>query len=441
MTHRPPVFCETAELAAEAASTAEAMGLGVETHLSVQPVEAAALAAGKGAPAIALCLAPPEPAALVSALDTCSAADALVLAILNPKFAQMRALCADLGVACVSEIAPALTLLALLRSGVSRPWKANSRKVTSLDKLRLEGILGGSERSAGKLHSLGAKGLAIQAHENGDLVQLGHARHVAEALAALAHRRPQPHLATRPALPGDLGPARDVLFGPPRLLSDPSSKAALLPFGLPMPQEELCTSPSRASSEAARIGFPVRISLASPDLRVWDHPDLSIDGVDNAARVRDVYRQLTSVALERAPDARVLGVTVTATTLARALLRVTARPMPGGRTLLRIGFADPHGAAVRDATSTLLPSTSEGIAAAIERLSGHILLLGDAASERERNVELLSELFERIGSFIEAFGREVARIELHPLALLVGGGAEIREAAIQVTDAFVRDLG
>ena len=48
----------------------------------------------------------------------------------------------------------------------------------------------------------------------------------------------------------------------------------------------------------------MRISLASPDLRVWDHADLSIDMVDNAARVRDTFRQLMGLAkarLEKAP--------------------------------------------------------------------------------------------------------------------------------------------
>ena len=84
----------------------------------------------------------------------------------------------------------------------------------------------------------------------------------------------------------------DVLFGPRRALSDPASKAALEPYDVPMPIEELCASASRAAAEANRIGFPVRISLASPDLRVWDHPDLRVDMVDNAARVRDTFRQL-----------------------------------------------------------------------------------------------------------------------------------------------------
>jgi hypothetical protein len=436
-----PVFCESAELAVEAAAVAQGLGLAIETHLSAHPLDAAARAASSNEPAVALCAEVPDPTALVAALDACSAAELVILGALGDRQGHGRGLAADLGFVCVPDVGPALTALALLTSGSPRPWKASARKVSALDKLRLEGALGTSERGAGRLISLGADGLGFQLTDESTTIALGHARTAATALRALAQRQLGVRASNRAVLPQELGASRDVLFGPPRLLSDPASKAALAPFGLPMPQEELCTSPSRASAEAARIGFPVRISLASPDLRVWDHPDLSVDGVDNAARVRDVYRQLMSVAVERAPGARVLGVTVTATTLARALVRVTARPIAGGRCLLRVGFADPHGATVRDAISTLLPSNPEGVGRAIARLAGHRLLLGESAAERERNVQLLGDLFGRIGAFVEAFGGEIERVDLHPLALLVGEGAEIREAAIQVTDTFVRELG
>jgi hypothetical protein len=67
-------------------------------------------------------------------------------------------------------------------------------------------------------------------------------------------------------------------------------------------------------------------------------------------------------------------------------------------------------------------------------------LLGESQAERAKNLTLLSQLFARLASFADAFREEVRVLELHPVALLVGGGAEIREAAIEVTDAFLREL-
>jgi hypothetical protein len=435
-----PVFCETVELAVEATALASAIGLAVSVELSADPLDAAIhhFAAQKQAIcALSLNLPPPDRA--IAALHACSEPWRVVVAGLVDPDGLQRGLLADLGFVCVLDVAPAMAVLALLAAGAGRAFRANPRKLSAPDRLRIAKSLASTDKASGRLVSLGAEGVAYQA-EPRTPVRLGAAHDVAEALASMAaaDRLDAPEVAI--AAPADLAASRDVLFGPPRMLSDPASKAALAPFGLPMPQEELCASPSRAAAEASRIGFPVRISLASPDLRVWDYPDLSVDGVDNAARVRDVYRQLSVTAEARAPDARVLGVTVTATTLARALLRVTARPLPEGHVLLRVGFCDPHGAVAKDTVATVLPQSERGLLRALDRLSARALLWADP-EKRELSARPLVQLLGRLYGFVHSFRREVAKVELHPVALLVGGGAEVREAAVQVTDAFLRDLG
>jgi hypothetical protein len=432
-----PVFCENAELAVEASAVAQRLGVAIVTELSADPLNAAAHASARHRLACALCLRMPEPSALALALDACSGKGRLVLGALAEVGSPLRGLAADLGITCTDDVEPALSALALLASGLGGELKAHARKLSASDRARLEAAL--SERGAGRLSSLGAEGVSVEKREGDGGQKLGGARAVAQALRALRDSDPLDGPALRVSSERS-GAAREVLFGPPRLLSDPASKLALGPFGLPMPQEELCTSPSRAAAEAARMGFPVRISLASPDLRLWDHPDLSVDGVDNAARVKDVYRQLESLAGERAREARVLGVTVTATTLARALLRMSARKLPEGRVLLRVGFADPHGVVSKDVILTALPASARALERALGRLQGEVLILGASPAEREANMTAFADLCARLGAFVDAFRSEVSRVELYPVALLVGGGAEVREAAVEVTDAFMAEL-
>jgi hypothetical protein len=430
-----PVFCENAELMAEASAVAERLGLAIAAELSADPLNAAAHAAARSRLSCALCLRMPEPGALVLALDACSGKGRVVLGALAETASPMRGLAADLGIACTDDVEPALSALALLVAGLGGELKPHARKLSAGDRLRLEGAL--LERG-GRVASLAAEGVAVERRE-GELQKLGGARAAAQAARSLRAAEPDDGPVLR-FTAERAAAAREVLFGPPRLLSDPASKLALGPFGLPMPQEELCTSPSRAASEAARMGFPVRISLASPDLRLWDHPDLSVDGVDNAARVRDVYRQLESLAAERGKDARFLGVTVAETTLARALLRLSVRKLPEGRVLLRVGFADPHGAVSKDVICTALPTSARGMERALGRLQGEVLILGASAAERETNVAAFADLCTRAAAFVDTFRSEVARVELYPVALLVGGGAEVREAAVEVTDAFLAEL-
>jgi hypothetical protein len=437
MREPSPVYCETTELVLEASALATRLALAIRPELSADPLDAAAHAAQRTGLACALCLRPPEPAQLVHALDVCSPKGRLVLAALAEQQAPVRGLAADLGIVCVDDVEPALSAIALLAAGLPGGARAQAKKLASSDRARLERVL--SERAPVRLASHGPANVSAELGERQPALALGGARAAAQALSALAASEPQGE-ATLEVDTQAAALAREVLFGPPRLLSDPASKLALGPFGLPLPQEELCTSPSRASSEAGRIGFPVRISLASPDLRVWDHPDLSVDGVDNAARVRDVYRQLMNMAEQRAAGSRVLGVTVTATTLARALVRISVRPLPAGRVALRVGFADPHGAVSRDAILTVMPASERSLERALARLTGRKLILGERGKEREAQLKTLYDLCVRTATFAHAFRTEVLRVELHPVALLVGGGAEVREAAIEVTDSFLREL-
>ena len=120
----------------------------------------------------------------------------------------------------------------------------------------------------------------------------------------------------------------DVIFGPARALSDPASKAALAYYDLPLPIEELCTSASRAAAEAQRIGFPVRVALASPDLRIWEHPDLAVDGVDSATHTRDPFRQIMTLAKACAPSCHAAARASAACSTACAAERCSTRTTP-----------------------------------------------------------------------------------------------------------------
>jgi hypothetical protein len=344
----------------------------------------------------------------------------------------------DLGLVAVPEVGPLLAALALLSSSAAQPWFASARGLTALDRARLgdDALLSG--RGGGRLVRVDDGHLAWLGR-SGDPVVLGDPASVGEALHAL-RARTEASPPARAVIEVDRAAVQQVIFGPPRALSDPASKAALEPYGLPLPMEELCTSPSRAAAEAARIGFPVRISLASPDLRIWDHPDLAVDGVDNAARVRDVYRQMMAMASERQPDARLLGVVVTATTTAQALLRVIAEPLPEGRVLAEIGFADPHGRASGDRTFTVLPAAHEAIDRVLARLAGAELVVGGSTGQRRASVSAIADVLLRLAAFVDEHRSEVERVELHPLALLVGGAVEVREACVRVGDAFLRSL-
>lgn len=428
MTWRIP--CDEAELAVELAARAEALGLGVAPHVATDPAAEALDLLDKGAQVALALLTGPAPEALVSLARE---APGLPMALLGGP----RTLARELGLAATAELGPLISLLALREAGVDRPWQASTRGLTALDRHRLGAA--GRGGVTDQRWSRGADGRLRLDHPAGSVL-LGDATAVAGALEAARVGA----LADRPRMPTvegvDPDAVLEVILGPPRALSDPASKTALAAYDVPLPAEVLCTSPSRAASEAAQLGFPVRLALASPDLRLWDHPDLVADGVDNAARVRDVFRQMMALGATRADRNRLLGVTVSATTSARALMRVEAESLADGWVRAALGFADPHGLAAADETELLLPASERDIGAALQRLRGHPLLLGDTSTLRDEVVTQLTDLLLRVAAFVDEWRAEVDRVRIEPLAVLLDGSVEARDVCVEVGDAFTRSL-
>ena len=342
----------------------------------------------------------------------------------------------DLGIPAVHETGPMLAVAALLDLGTERPWAAATKELPSVDRLRLGESV--SHESDGRFVRLD-DGVIGHEQVSGKSSPIGTPRDVAAALRAMRASQE----ATRPKVPAVEGVESDavleVILGPRRALSDPASKAALRQYDVPLPIEELCATPSRTASEAARIGFPVRVALASPDLRLWDHPDLSAE-VYSAGQARDAFRQIMAMAKSRNDEARLLGVTVSASTLARTLLHVRMEPLDSGPILTEIGFADPHGRASGDSTETVLPATGKALERVLLRLSGSSLLLSGAPKQRSAAVSAIGDVLMRLAAFTHQWRDQIESIEVNPLAILVGGELEIREACVTVGDAFSRSL-
>jgi len=428
------VHCQSAELGVEIARIASELELELVPEVSADPARSAIEDLARGTRVALACLDAPEDGGLVGVARAARVARRVApMACLRMPTAT-RDLGWELGLPMLEDVRPLVAAIAILESGVGTGPSPVGLNAT--DRARLEDALGPREGD-GRLESADAG--RIRALGEGPRI-LGFAVDVAAALRGLTGA----NTGSRPAMPTvegvDPQSVLDIILGPPRALSDPASKAALAAYDVPLPEEELCRSASRAAAEASRIGFPVRVVLASPDLRIWDHPDLAADAVDNAARVRDVFRQMTSVARTRAEDARLLGVTVSATAAARALLRVVARPLDEGLVGAEVGFADRHGDAARDRTQVVLPCTADDLERALRRLAGARLLLEGGAAERRHVLTNLTDALLRVAAFVHEWRAEIVRVRLDPLALLVGGDVEIREALVEVGDAFVRTL-
>ena len=442
------IICQSAELAVECLQAAEAVGLAVAPEVAESWLVPALAGPPAQRIAIALSSAPTFDELIELGYASREPGRAALLALIErgAQAERLRQVALDLGITALPEIEPLMSALCLLEIDAQAPWAASTRSLGRPDRARLQPALSGGTRSGAQLvrDEAGLLRYCAQPDDRGRVV--GRARDLAPALIALRDTDRETPRFESSVDDVDARAVLDVLFGPRRALSDPASKAALLPYDIPVPVEELCASASRAAAEATRIGFPVRISLVSPDLRIWDHPDLAVDMVDNAARVRDTFRQLMSVARGRLSPSdpraaeRLLGVMVTATSEAVALLGVRAWPVARDRVAMEVGFADQHGSASDDRTLAVLPAPHSSIERALRRLAGRDLLLRGTAAQRRAHLDAVGEVLLRLSTFVHERRREVESVELRPLALLLDGTTEVRQACVSVSDAFERSL-
>ena len=428
------IFSDCPELAVDLARDAARIGLAVEPEVRDEPSTPAIDALRQGGP---VALAVSEPLAPDTAVQLAEAGRAanrkIPLAVIGP---QPLGLFHDLGLPAVHETGPLLAVAALLDVGAERPWAATTKELPAVDRVRLGESV--SHQQDGRFIRADDGLIGHESDESAARV-IGTPWDVAAALRAMRASQDS----SRPKVPVVEGveseAVMDVILGPRRALSDPASKAALRQYDVPLPLEELCATPSRAASESSRIGFPVRVALASPDLRLWDHPDLAAE-VYSGGQARDAFRQIMAVAKTRSEDARLLGVTVSASTMARTLLHVRMEPLAAGPVLTEIGFADPHGRASADATQTVLPATAKALERVLLRLRGSSLLLSGPPQERSAAVSAIGDVLMRLAAFVHQWRDEIEAIEVNPLAILVGGELEVREACVTVGDAFSRSL-
>lgn len=439
MASAPLILSDSIDAIAELAAFAERLGFSLRADVEdpINTLEGVALLAFVEPPSRALLLRSSERSP--SPLIFYPSADRA-----------LEMLAEELGLALYTDPEAAVAALRLREYGAA----ISGRGLSAYQRRRLGISL---PREGAKLVAIDAATLAVDLEETEienkkTPLPLGSIRATSDALHKLSSVDDRSALKMPHVEGADRQTVEEILLGPPRVLSDPASKAVLFAYGIALPDEELCASPSRAAAEAQRIGFPVRLALASPELRPSAHPDLIVDGVDSASRAREVFRQLQTLASLRDSGAKLLGVTVSASSIARALLSVELRlfgldreapdeeAIGADRVEVSVELIGLHSSRPIEATLIVLPTHPSALLRAMERLPGAEIILGESPAERRHRLNELAELLYRLASLLRDFPDELIRVSVPRLAVLESGELEIREALVEIGDAFSRRL-
>ena len=239
---------------------------------------------------------------------------------------------------------------------------------------------------------------------------------------------------------------------PPELASELDASSGVLPyalsarllrhFGIAIDHEELAVSLEEGMAAAGRIGYPVALKAASPDIAHKTETGLVKLNLRTGAEFAAAWRELEGILAQHHAGARREGMLVQGMVRSAGgksgdvVETIVGVNRDGGfGSAVMVGLGGVFVELLRDVSLELAPLSPEGARAMIGRLKAAKLLTGfrgRAASD----VEALSDVLVRVAAMCCALGDRLVSLDLNPVRVLPEGeGVRIVDIVRQVAPA------
>jgi len=197
-------------------------------------------------------------------------------------------------------------------------------------------------------------------------------------------------------------------------LTEAEAKALLAEAGIPVVETHLARTEEEAVALAHRLGGPVVLKVASPDiLHKTDVGGVRV-GVQGEEAVRTAFREVVQSARRAQPDARILGATVQRMApppVAEVILGAGTDPQFG--PYLMFGLGGVFVEVLRDVSFRIVPLTPRDASQMVREVQGYRLLEG-YRGQPPADVPALESALLALSAFLEAHP-EVRELDLNPV--------------------------
>ncbi len=207
-------------------------------------------------------------------------------------------------------------------------------------------------------------------------------------------------------------------------VGEAEARAVAEAYGLRLPKSELAATTDEAVEVAGKIGYPVVLKIASPDiLHKTDVGGVKV-GLNNATDVRDAFDLIVYRANRYVPDARIWGCLVQEMVPMdgiEVLVGMSKDPQFG--PLVTFGLGGILVEALKDVTFRVAPFGRQDAEEMLEEIRAHSLLAGVRGrppADREAMVDTLL----RIGQLVTDFP-EIVEMDINPLMVYSRGQGAI----------------
>lgn len=197
------------------------------------------------------------------------------------------------------------------------------------------------------------------------------------------------------------------------VLTELESKEILKEAGIPVVETRLATTQEEAVTVSQKMGFPVALKVASPEIPHKSDAGGVRLGLASPGQVALAYEEIMAAVREHYPVAPVQGVAVQKMARPGTEIIVGASQNPQFGPVLMFGLGGIFVEALKDVSFRIVPLTGRDAAEMIREIKGYVLLHGYRGQEPV-DITSLEKLLLKVSGFVEQ-NPQVKELDLNPV--------------------------
>jgi len=218
--------------------------------------------------------------------------------------------------------------------------------------------------------------------------------------------------------------------GRPNLLEE-EGQEVLRAYGFPLPKSTLAKTEKDAVSIAKKIGYPVVMKIASPQIiHKSDAGGVRVN-LTNDAEIKSAFKEIVANAKKYNKKAEIKGVLVVEMVKGGKEMIIGSKLEPGMGPVIMLGMGGIYVEVLKDVTFKLAPVTDKEADDMISSIKMKKILEG-VRGEKSSDKSKLSECIQRLSQLVTDF-QEIKELDMNPVLVLEKGkGCKILDVRIGI---------
>jgi len=212
-------------------------------------------------------------------------------------------------------------------------------------------------------------------------------------------------------------------------LLEEEGQEILKAYGLPLPKSQLAKDENEAAKFAKKIGYPVVLKIASPQIiHKSDAGGVKVN-LTNDTEVKDAFKTIIANAKKYNKKADIKGCLVVEMVKGGKEMIIGSKKEPGFGPVIMLGMGGIYVEVLKDVTFRLAPVTNKEADDMIASIKTQKLLQG-VRGEKPSDLAKLSECIQKLSQLVTDF-EEIKELDMNPVLVMEKGkGCKILDVRI-----------